>query len=144
MEKIFERVVALLPIPVLAACTVVAVAAWILKDTQGLSSYAQVLFAPSFRVVAFLCVLAISGWYGSFWILRSTSRPSFGKDQRGVCVARFSNDIANDVRTHVVEELRTAVQARPEFADVRVVGIDELFHEHGEAAAFQHSSRSIS
>lgn len=143
MDKILERFIYILPLPVLAAAALVVIAAWLVKETQNLSTYGQVLSTPHFQIAAFITVLGVIAFYGSAWILAGSGQPSFAGDERGVCVARFMNDTDDMIRTHTIEELRTELHRMPELSDVRVVGVEEQFQDHGEALSFCQTAQAV-
>ena len=133
MSKLLERLVALLPIPLLFACVAVAAAGWALKEVRGLPSYASLLTESWFQIVCFNTALAVIAFYGSQVIL-SQSRPRYFSDkERGVFVARLNGDTDGKAQLQTLESVRDALSSGATPSDVRVAALPALLTDASAA-----------
>jgi hypothetical protein len=120
VSKIIDRLIDLLPIPLLIACAVVVVCGWTIKEIRSLSSNAAVLRDAWFQVA---CVVALAGtaaFYASQAILAHAGPESFSEKERGIYVARFDGDPDDKVQLQTFESLRDALSVDGSLHDVRV------------------------
>lgn len=140
VNKILDRIIGILPIPILLVAAVISAVAWGIKQQTGTTNYRQIASNPAFQFVTLFGALGIVGYYGTLAILRARARPTFDFGQRGVSIARFQNDTQGTVQLHTVEELRTALAARAELRDVRVAASLQTLTDHQEALELARST----
>ncbi len=126
MGKIIDRILEITPIPIVLAIGILILSVVLIKEAVALPSYFAALKTPVFQIAGLSVCLLLIAYYGVMLILRTAEEPKFGVHQRGVLVARFKDDEADTVQSHLVAGLKTAVFNKPEFSDVEVRSIPRV------------------
>jgi hypothetical protein len=124
MEKVLERVVELLPVPVLIALAALLIAGWSVKELRDLPSEAALLREPLFQVSALIAFAATITYYGSAAILSHSVPRRFSDKERGIIVSPLSGDKDGSVQHHTVESLREELSKAENLGDVVVLRIN--------------------
>lgn len=116
--KALERLIEILPIPLLIGAALVCVVAWATKEIRSLSTWGATFRDGHLQITAFLAVLATIGYYGvsAIWRYRAPGASS----GLSLYVARLEHDTDALVQTHTVESLQTALSKTEDQKHIRV------------------------
>jgi hypothetical protein len=129
MDKVIDRLIELLPIPVFIALILVIGAGWLIKEIRELPSAGALLRDPWFMIVCVATAANTLTYYASATILANSKVARFPESQRGVLVARFEADTDNKVQLQTSESLKDNVAKSPSLSDVRVSRLENLLKE---------------
>jgi hypothetical protein len=142
VSKVIDRLVDLLPVPLLIACAVVVACGWTIKEIRSLPSNGAVLRDAWFQVG---CVIVFAGtvaFYASEAILARAGPDRFSDNERGVYVARFEGDPDNKVQLQAIESLKDALHLAGFLSDVRVVRLPTTLKDTSSAMGLLENSRA--
>ena len=120
--KAIEKILDILPVPLLAAAAFVVFVTWVFKELNH-QSYGDVFRTPTFQAITVVTAAIVVVCYAMTAIF-SQLRP-FNPDERGILVATFLNDSENSVRTHTIESLKTRLEDVSGVSDVKFRTIDK-------------------
>jgi hypothetical protein len=120
--KAIDRILDLLPVPLLAAVALVVLLAWLFKEVTP-RDYGEVIRDPYFQATIVLICAGTAIYYALF-VIFSQARP-FAPNERGVLIAKFEGDAANTARIHTIESLKTRLGETSEFDDVKIRPLDK-------------------
>ena len=124
--KAIDRIIELLPLPLLIACALLFAWGWTVKELKSLATYGEVLRHAWFQVG---CVVAIAGtvaFYLSALILARSGPDYFSDKERGIFVARFDGDSENKVQREASESLKDELSHAQSVSDVRIVRLSDV------------------
>lgn len=124
-----ERILDVLPLPVLAAIAVVVLVAWILKQVRTKKDYGPVLREPLFIATLAICCVVLVIFYGFEFAVHRT--PPFGDTERGIVVASFINDNTNTVREQTVRSLEDSLYSKS--MNVKIRPVDQIIKDQSDA-----------
>jgi Caspase domain len=140
MEAV-KKVLDLLPLPFLVAIAVLAVVAWVLKEIRSDADYGPALRDARFRATLILCCLALVVFYTiQFIVLRDAP---FGDAERGILVARFSNDEHNTVGEHTLRSLEERIYGSEAFENVKFRLINTPISDESEISSVVSKTHAI-
>ena len=121
MEKVIERIIELLPVPVIIACAAIIIVGYSIKELRDLPSEGAVLREPWFQICALVVVAATAIYYASAAILSHSSPRRFTDKERGILVAPLSGDKDGSVQKHTLAGVKEELSKTGSLSDVVVV-----------------------
>lgn len=140
MQKAIERIINILPIPVIFALSLIFVIAWLLKEIRGYESFGDVFRYSVFQISTFLIIVGLLAYYGINLILKLNKPKNFSKNEIGIVISTFEGDENNDVQRQTSESLITEIDNIKKFSNVKVERIQKLFKSHDEVCQYNISS----
>ncbi len=122
--KTIEKLIELLPVPVLVGAAAVCLVAWITKESRGLGSWGLVFRDINVHLAALLAALGVTGYYGTSFILRAKIQ---GTPKHGLYVAQFDGDSKGLVQKHTIETVQTALSQHDDLKSIRVHALNRPF-----------------
>lgn|GEM_PF-4001718 len=113
--RLIDRLVDLLPVPILVGSAGTAATAWLVKSLNDFASYGPVLASNSF----YASVAII--WAGVVIYYVVTRPKPFKRFERGILVAAFEGDTNSNVQRHTFESLQAHARERSDLASVRAM-----------------------
>jgi hypothetical protein len=121
--KALEKILDVLPLPVVAAIAASVLAAWTIKEVRKYSGYGDILYDKYFQSVVILIVLALPAYYAIQFVF---AKPSpFRPNEAGVLISRFKSDDKNVVQDQTRETLNLRIGRDTNFSSVRLRALDE-------------------
>jgi len=118
--KPIDKIIDILPIPVLVALASVFLAGWVIKEIKGFPSFGPVIQNPVFQSILLFSILATVCFYGVKTIFHHSIPNEFSDNQRGIYVSSFDREKSGKVQLHTIESLKTEIYGKKEFSDVKI------------------------
>jgi hypothetical protein len=142
MSKAIDRIIDLLPVPLLIACGIVIACGWILKEVRSVPTIGDVLRDSWFQVGCVITCAGILAFYASTAILARSGPRYFSDKERGIFVARFDGDSENKVQREAFESLLDEIAQAQSLNDVHVVRIPNVVSDPDAATQLLKKSRA--
>ncbi len=123
--KAIDKILEVLPLPLLAAVGALVLLAWAFKELAQ-RQYGDVLRDPYFQAAVVVICAAVGVYYALTGIF-SREKP-FAPNERGVLIANFEGDSNNTARIHTIETLKTRIGEDSKFENVKIRALDRTIN----------------
>lgn len=118
--RVIDRLIDLLPVPVLVTAAAFVAAAWLVKLFRDYPGYAQVATDKYFQCLSVALIASLV-----IYFIIGRAEP-FSANEKGVVIAAFEGDISGSAHRHTVETLRDELRKKPALASARIVEIGNV------------------
>jgi hypothetical protein len=142
MDHAIDRVVDVLPWPVLAGLAACYAIGWLIRTLRRHSNWSYTLGDRTFRVAAALIALTVAGYYAvQVALVLFPSR--FGPDERGIYVAKFKADEKNVAQSYVIELINLEAANNPALKGVHTRSMERELDDAADAAKLCASTHAV-
>ena len=132
--KAIDRILEILPLPLLAGVAALVLAAWLVKEISGHASYGPVL-RDSYFQSSFVVICALLAVYYATTFIFSRDKP-FADNDRGILIGKFKGDSTSVAQIHTLETLKTRLASETGLDNVKVRALDkEVTEDTGQPLA---------
>ncbi len=132
MDKLMERAIQKLPVPIFMGAIAIFVSSWVIKELKSHATYGDVFRDAMFIISFIIITVAILIYYLVKFIV-SRRIPGFVSGERGILISRILGDTDGIVQTHVFEAVNIDVHSIESLSNVKVRKVDRPAKDHEEA-----------
>lgn len=120
--KALERLVEILPVPLLAGAALAVLLGWFIKEYRIYSQYGQVFRDPLFHSSILILFLSLIAYYSIIYLYKGNIPPSQSGNR--IIISEFSNDAQNTVRNATSNKLAISLLNGQGTSDVSIFKLD--------------------